>query len=281
MAADNTEQIAYWNGAPGERWAAMRRETDGIVLPFGAAAMSASAPQQGERVIDVGCGCGDTAIELARRVGANGAVLGVDVSQPMLEVARECAALARLPQLAFREADASAADLPAETDLLYSRFGVMFFGDPAAAFAHMRALAATGRPLRVRLLAGAARQSMDDGAAFRRARGARHRAGARDPNAPGPFAFADDARLRAILTDAGFGAIETRASTRRLARRNTACCRGRRHADRAYVPVVARGGGDKRARDHGCDREGACAAGRARRPRKPPGSTWIVSAKNP
>jgi 2-polyprenyl-3-methyl-5-hydroxy-6-metoxy-1,4-benzoquinol methylase len=103
MTSDpNAAQIAEWNGVQGERWAAMQRETDGIVLPFGEAALVAATATTGERVIDVGCGCGDTAIELARRVGEGGAVLGVDVSRPMLDVARRHPAAARMPQLEFR-----------------------------------------------------------------------------------------------------------------------------------------------------------------------------------
>src|SRR5262249_21317577 len=112
----NATQIAEWNGVLGERWAAMQRETDGVVLPFGEAALAAAAPAIGERVVDVGCGCGETTIELARRVGQNGAVLGVDVSRPMLDVARRHPAVAGLPQLEYRECDASTANLPAPLD---------------------------------------------------------------------------------------------------------------------------------------------------------------------
>src|SRR3979409_1547591 len=104
MPADNSEQIAEWNGVLGERWVAMRQELERFVIPFGDAALKAAAPQPGERVIDVGCGCGDTSIELARMVGAGGRVLGIDVSQPMLAVARERGALASGAHLAFREA---------------------------------------------------------------------------------------------------------------------------------------------------------------------------------
>src|SRR5438552_10684144 len=111
MSAGNSEQIAEWNGALGQRWAAMQREIDGIVVPFGEAALGTAAPQPGERVIDIGCGCGDTSIEIARMVGEAGAVLGVDVSQPMLEVARSRGDLAHCENLVFREADASQASL--------------------------------------------------------------------------------------------------------------------------------------------------------------------------
>ncbi|HWZ71716.1 MAG TPA: methyltransferase domain-containing protein, partial [Casimicrobiaceae bacterium] len=138
MPADNSEQIAEWNGALGQRWVAMQREIDRIVVPFGAAALKAAAPQPGERVIDIGCGCGDTSIEIARIVGEAGAVFGIDVSQPMLEVARSRGALANCAHLAFHNGDASGASLPANTDLLFSRFGVMFFSQPAQAFSHLR-----------------------------------------------------------------------------------------------------------------------------------------------
>src|SRR5271154_5309428 len=146
MSTDNSEQIAEWNGATGQRWVAMQRQIDRVVVPFGDAALRVAAPRLGDRVIDIGCGCGDTSIEIARIVGRTGAVLGIDVSTPMLEVARSSTALADCPHLAFREADASEAELPANTDLLFSRFGVMFFGQPSQALGHLRrSLRAAGR----------------------------------------------------------------------------------------------------------------------------------------
>jgi len=205
MSADNAEQIAEWNGVQGERWAALRQETNRIVLPFGEAALAAAAPRAGERVIDVGCGCGDTSVDLAHRVGAQGAVLGVDVSAPMLEVARDLGA--GLPHLAFRECDASDAALPLDTDLLYSRFGVMFFADPPAAFAHMRSALRPGG----RCVFACWRAPRDNLWAMVPISAARAALGIAppptDPNAPGPFAFADDGRVRGILEAAGFDAI--------------------------------------------------------------------------
>ena len=208
MPTDNSEQIAEWNGALGQRWIAMQREIDRIVAPFGDAALKVAAPQPGHRVIDIGCGCGDTSIEIARIVGNAGAVLGIDVSMPMLEVARSRAALAECPQLAFREADASQAELPANTDLLFSRFGVMFFSQPAQALSHLRrSLRAGGRCVFV-----CWRAPRDNAWAMVPLSAARTAMGVTpapaDPNAPGPFAFADEQRLRAILLGAGFGAVD-------------------------------------------------------------------------
>jgi SAM-dependent methyltransferase len=207
MSKVNADQIAEWNGAQGQRWAELQRELDGIVAPFGEAALRLAAPQPGEHVIDVGCGCGDTSVELARRVGASGRVLGIDVSRPMLEVARAHTQRAEWANLEFREADAAEAALPAAADLLFSRFGVMFFAQPVAALRHLRTwMRPTGRLVFVCWRVPrdnawamtplvAARKAMDVTPA------------PADPHAPGPFAFADEERLRALLAEAGFEKI--------------------------------------------------------------------------
>ncbi len=208
MPADNSEQIAEWNGALGQRWVAKQQETDRIVAPFGDAALKAAAPQSGERVIDIGCGCGDTSIEIARIVGPAGSVLGIDVSEPMLEVARAHSALANCAHLAFCEGDASEAALPANTDLLFSRFGVMFFSQPSPAFSHLRKSLRTGG----RCVFVCWRAPRDNPWAMTPLSAARMAMGVTpppaDPDAPGPFAFADGERLRGILSGAGFGGID-------------------------------------------------------------------------
>jgi len=204
MSADNAEQIAEWNGPTGERWAAMLRETARVVAPFGDAALNVAAPQPGERVLDIGCGCGDTSIEIAQLVGPTGSVLGIDVSQPMLEVARSTGALANCAHLAFREGDASEVPLPAGMDLLFSRFGVMFFSRPSAALGHLReSLRPGGRCVFV-----CWRAPRDNPWTMAPLSAAREAMGLTpppaDPDAPGPFAFADEERLRRILSTAGF-----------------------------------------------------------------------------
>jgi SAM-dependent methyltransferase len=208
MSADNSEQIREWNGALGQRWVAMQQDISRIVAPFGNAALKAASPRPGERVIDIGCGCGETSIEVARLVGTTGSVLGVDVSQPMLEVARSEGALANCAHLAFRDGDASEAELPANSDLLFSRFGVMFFSQPSAAFSHLRkSLRAGGR-----CVFACWRMPRDNPWAMTPLSAARTAMGVTqapaDPHAPGPFAFADEERLRGILSGAGFGAID-------------------------------------------------------------------------
>jgi SAM-dependent methyltransferase len=207
MPTDNADQIAEWNGVMGRTWAERHAETEAVVAPFGDAALEAAAPKPGEHVLDIGCGCGDSSLTIARVVGPTGAVLGVDVSQPMLDVALAQARQARCAQLEFRNADASSAELPRDCDLLFSRFGVMFFSAPAPAFAHMRASLRPGG----RCVFVCWRAPRDNTWAMVPLSAARAAMGVTPPpadaNAPGPFAFADEARLRGILDDAGFAGI--------------------------------------------------------------------------
>src|SRR6266567_2016088 len=161
MPADNSDQIAEWNGALGERWVAMQQEINRIV-----------------------------------------------VSQPMLEVARSRGALANCAHLAFRDGDASEVELPENIDLLFSRFGVMFFSQPSPAFGHLRkSLRAGGRCVFV-----CWRTPRDNPWAMTPLSAARTvmgiTPGPSDPDAPGPFAFADEERLRTILAGAGFSATD-------------------------------------------------------------------------
>src|SRR6185503_19208381 len=137
MAQHNADRVADWNGQSGERWVAHQARLDARLAVFGQAAMEAAAPAAGERVLDVGCGAGASSLALAARVGAGGHVLGVDISEPLIARARALAPQ-DTPAL-FRVADASSAELPEGAfDILFSRFGVMFFDDPTGAFAHMR-----------------------------------------------------------------------------------------------------------------------------------------------
>jgi SAM-dependent methyltransferase len=199
----NAGQIAYWNDAPGHTWAELQALLDRQLRPLGRAAMAALAPQPGERILDIGCGAGETTTELAAAVAPEGSAVGADISRPMLEAARR-----RAPQLSFLEADAQTYPFEAGAfDAAFSRFGVMFFSDPPAAFANIRrALRPGGRlaficwrppadnPIMVLPMAAAAPFLPPQSPA--------------DPTAPGPFAFADPERVRDVLTSAGFGGIE-------------------------------------------------------------------------
>jgi ubiquinone/menaquinone biosynthesis C-methylase UbiE len=212
MAAHNAEQIADWNGDQGRRWVEFQHQLDRMIEPFGAAARRAAAPQPGERVLDIGCGCGSASLALAQMVGPQGRVLGVDISKPMVDAARRLAAAHATLPLSFVEADAAAAAaaLPGAQDLLYSRFGLMFFDQPAAALRHLRGTLRPGG----RCAFVCWRAPRDNPWAMAPLVAARRALGINpppaDPLAPGPFAFADEQRLRALMAEAGFAAIELR-----------------------------------------------------------------------
>ena len=157
----NIDQAAYWNGPAGRRWMERQDTQDILLAPVSELSFDRAHPAKGERVVDIGCGCGATTIELGRRVGPTGYVLGVDVSAPMLGRARERTP-ADLP-LEFVLADATVHSFePGRSDLLFSRFGVMFFADPAAIICQHAQGAAERRPPGVRGLARAAAKPMDD-----------------------------------------------------------------------------------------------------------------------
>lgn len=211
MADGNAYRVEAWDGPTGERWVTHRDWLDAMVGPFGDAALAAADPARGESAIDVGCGGGATSIALGRAVGREGRVLGIDISAALVAAAL-AAARARpaegLP-VAFERGDAATAALPRGAfDILYSRFGVMFFEDPVAAFAHLRAALKPGGRLAfacwrtaaenpwVRLPLDAIRDFLP--------------VAPPPPDAPGPFAFGSEARVGAILSAAGFADIGLR-----------------------------------------------------------------------
>src|SRR6266480_6853168 len=125
----NADQIAFWNGPGGRSWVNLQETWDVVLAPVLAAALARAGLRPGERVVDIGCGCGATTIEIGRLVGPDGRVLGLDISRPMLARAAE-----RLPaglSVEYVLADATTHSFArGEFDLLFSRFGVMFFAEP-------------------------------------------------------------------------------------------------------------------------------------------------------
>jgi len=200
--SDNQQQIEYWNGAPGERWAGLFETTERSMTFITSALMPFAGAKPGEHVLDIGCGCGSTTIELAKVVGGTGAVVAVDVSQPMLNVARERAKQAGV-QIQFLEADASIFPFNPEFALVFSRFGVMFFADPESAFANIRKALRPGGRLAF-VCWRALLENVWAAGPLAAARDLLPPQEAVDPYAPGPFAFADSSRLLAILGRAGF-----------------------------------------------------------------------------
>ena len=197
------EQAAYWNGPGGKGWLASIERIEQGIGDFGKAALTAASPRPGEKAIDVGCGLGGTTRALAEAVGATGHVLGVDISEELVASARSH----RVPNTTFVVGNAATHPFePASYDLVFSRFGVMFFGDPVAAFKNFQqALKPDGR-----LVFVCWRKPDENPWGLTPVRAAAPflpplpRPG---PEDPGQFAFGDRTRVERILKEAGFTAL--------------------------------------------------------------------------
>ena len=206
----NADQVRYWNEEAGPGWVRRADQQDRLMGPLGRLAMTRLELRSGQRVLDVGCGCGGSTFELAELVGTRGHVLGVDISAPMLALARDRAIAAGLAQVAFEQADAQTATFD-EFDAAFSRFGVMFFDDPTAAFAN---IAGALRPKR-RLAFVCFRDVSENPWLFvpmMAAGGHLTLPPLPGPGEPGPFAFADGERLGTMLAQGGFTDIEVAAT---------------------------------------------------------------------
>ena len=198
----NAGQLEQW-AREGEQWAAEAGRYDAMLQSFGAAVLAAASLSPGERVADVGCGNGAMTIDAARRVGSNGRVLGIDISTPMLDLARRRAKEAGVGNVEFVEADAQVHPLGGGSlDAVFSRFGVMFFDDPEAAFAN---LASALRP-RGRIAFACWRDLFQNQWMLIPGAAAAEHVGLpqMEPGAPGPFALADADRVEHLLASAGF-----------------------------------------------------------------------------
>jgi SAM-dependent methyltransferase len=201
----NADQIAYWNGPGGQHWTDRQQTQDILLAPVCDILIDRAGARLGERIVDVGCGCGATTIAFAQAVGPTGHVLGVDISGPMLARARQMAP-AGLP-VEFVLADATVHKfVPGSFDVMVSRFGVMFFAEPVLSFANVRqALRSSGG------LAFACWREPRDNPWLMVALQAAYKHVAKlpqlGPEDPGPFAFASEARVHRILGAAGFAAI--------------------------------------------------------------------------
>lgn len=212
----NDEMTEFWNERGGRQWVRERDRYDAMLASCGRRLFETVALQAGERVLDVGCGNGATTLEAAALVAPGGSALGVDISGPMLDEARRRASRAGAGDVQFLQLDAQAAALPGPFDAIISRFGVMFFEDPAQAFDNFaRNLRPGGRMcfvcwqdmmknewLRVPLLAAVEHVGIPD---------------LPPPGAPGPFSLAAPATIQALLVAAGMTVVAIdEASDQRL-----------------------------------------------------------------
>jgi SAM-dependent methyltransferase len=190
-------------------WAEVRDLLELQLAPLGRRALAALAPRPGESILDIGCGGGETALDLARAVAPDGTVVGVDLSAAVLAFARRAAK--GCERVRFVNADAQVFPFEqASFNAAFSRFGVMFFADPTAAFINIRrSLRPNGRLAFV--CWRALQENALDIVPLSAASAHLPPQPAHDLDAPGPFAFANPDRVRGILESAGFGAIEITA----------------------------------------------------------------------
>ena len=204
----NRTGFDYWNNEAGRQWVAQQALIDSLFEPVTAAIVGAAAPRPGERVVDIGCGTGTTAFEVANRVGPRGSVFGVDISTPMLRLAQKRATDGSHANVSFVEADAATYVFSSGSiDLVFSRFGVMFFDEPVKAFANIRTgLKSGGR------LAFVCFRPMIESPWYRipieAAKAHLPPLPPIPPDAPGMFTFAKKERLQGILSEAGYHGIE-------------------------------------------------------------------------
>ncbi len=203
------EQSRLWNGPSGRAWVEAQPLLDRMYQPFEALLVDAVAAGPGRRVLDVGCGTGSTTLAVARLLGETGRCTGIDISGPMIAAAQARAEREHSAACFVRANAQVHAFEPSSVDTIVSRFGVMFFDDPIRAFANLRRAASDGGILQCVAWRSPAENPFMT-AAERAAAPLLPNLPARRPDVPGQFAFADSDRVRAILDDSGWTAIQIR-----------------------------------------------------------------------
>jgi ubiquinone/menaquinone biosynthesis C-methylase UbiE len=202
----NAEQDEWWNGDAGHRWAREAERRDRRAVPVADALFAAAGIRGGEAVLDIGCGCGATTLRAARDAGPRGSALGIDLSEPMLAVARRRAKEQGVANVTFTRADAQTHAMPAAHDIAISRFGTMFFSDPSAAFANIARSARAGSRL---CLATWQPLAANDWLTIPGEALLRYATAPEPTTGPGMFSQSDPSAFAATLTDAGYERIRS------------------------------------------------------------------------
>ena len=206
MEDKNIKQRQFWSGAGGDVWVNKQREMDIMLNPLGDRVIERLDLKSDSKIIDIGCGCGATTLEIAKKI-TQGEILGVDISEPMLDKATETAKEMSLSNIAFEVKDVQVDVMPQNYfDIAFSRFGVMFFEDPFEAFKNIHSsLKEDGllsfvcwqnaslnpwQSLSIQVI----KEFLDLPAPA--------------PKSPGPFAFEDKTYLEDILRESGFKGLE-------------------------------------------------------------------------
>src|SRR5580692_9070825 len=197
-------QREFWNSEATRRWVTEQARIDRLFAGVTDAALAAAAPKPGEHALDIGCGTGTTLLRLADAVGPSGRVLGVDISEQQLTLARRRIAEAGSAQASVELHDAATYPFSAgDFDLAFTRFGVMFFADPIAAFTNIRRALKPGG----RLALAVFRPGPQNPWATASIAAIRHLVtppAPPGPEEPGQFSWGDPARVHRILEGAGF-----------------------------------------------------------------------------
>jgi ubiquinone/menaquinone biosynthesis C-methylase UbiE len=200
-------QRAFWNSEATKRWVTEQTRIDRLMAKVTDAALTAASPKPGESVLDIGCGTGTTTLRLADAVGPSGQVLGVDISEQQLGLARRRVAAAGAAQVQLVLDDAATHDFAPESfDLGFTRFGVMFFAEPVAAFRNIK----RGMKQNGRLLLAVFRTGQENPWATAGVTAIRHLVPSPaplGPEDPGQFSWGDPVRVRRILDGAGFSNV--------------------------------------------------------------------------
>jgi len=205
----NSEQAALWNGLAGRTWVEEQALLDQMLEPFQDLLVAAVAAASARRVLDVGCGAGGTTLAIARLLGDRARCTGIDISEPLVEAARQRAERESVPATFVRADAQEHAFEPASFDTIVSRFGVMFFEDPVRAFANLRRAAADGAALRF-VAWRSAEENPFMTTAERAAAPLLPTLPPRRPDAPGMFSFADQRKVTRILEEGGWADVDMR-----------------------------------------------------------------------
>ena len=205
MEEINLKQKEFWSGSGGDVWVNKQSEMDIMLNPLGTRAISKLDLSKATKIIDIGCGCGATTLEIAKQLG-EGEIIGVDISKPMLARAAKNASDQSLSNANFQVLDVQVDDMPSDFDIAFSRFGVMFFEDPYQAFSNIyKSLKENGQlsfvcwqnpPLNPwqSLSLQVIKEYLD--------------LPSPPPKSPGPFAFEDKNYISDILNQSNFKDIE-------------------------------------------------------------------------
>jgi ubiquinone/menaquinone biosynthesis C-methylase UbiE len=207
--SSNDDQSALWNGQAGHAWVEAQAVLDQMFKPLEELLVAAAAARPACRVLDVGCGTGGTTLAVARRLGTTSHCTGVDISAPMIAAARARAERDGAPAHFICANAQTYAFETASVDMIISRFGVMFFDDSVAAFSNLRHATRDDAELRFIAWRSPAENPFMT-TAERAAAPLLPNIPARQPDAPGQFAFADQHRIRHILEESGWAKIEIR-----------------------------------------------------------------------